>query len=99
VLALHIWAAIFVFLGVAQDPWTIYEGLTKLALWRTAIGAVTNVALNLVLIPAYGVIGAAIATIISQALSAFVLNAFNAKTNRIFLLQCKAITPFVPWPR
>ncbi len=36
VLAIHIWAALFVFLGVAQSPWTINEGVTKLALLRTS---------------------------------------------------------------
>jgi PST family polysaccharide transporter len=93
VLAIHIWAAVFVFLGVAQGPWTVNEGLTKLALFRTAVGAIVNIALNLVLIPGYGVIGAAIATIISYALSAFVLNAFSARTRRIFFLQLNAMIP------
>jgi polysaccharide transporter, PST family len=91
VLAIHIWAAPFVFLGVAQTPWTLNEGLTKLALARTASGAVVNVLLNLVLIPTHGAVGAAVATAISYALSGFVLNAFSRRTRRIFFLQLRAM--------
>lgn len=94
VLAIHIWAAVFVFLGVAQGPWSINEGLTKLLLFRTLFGAIANIALNLMLIPSHGAIGAAVATVISQALSAVVLNAFNSKTRKIFVLQVNAMNPF-----
>ena len=91
VLAIHIWAALFVFLGVAQSPWTINEGVTKLALLRTSVGAVVNILLNFLLIPRSGPLGAAIATTISQALSAVFLNAFSSKTRKIFRLQLNSI--------
>jgi PST family polysaccharide transporter len=87
ILAIHIWAALFVFLGVAQGPWNINESLTSLALTRTVVGAVANVFLNIILIPRFGPIGAAIATTVSYALSAVVLNAFSRKTRQIFRLQ------------
>lgn len=92
ILALHIWAALFVFLGVGQSAWTVNEGLTKLALRRTVIGAVSNVLLNLILIPRYAGMGAAIATVVSYGLSAVVLNAFDARTVGIFRSQLRAIT-------
>ena len=93
ILAIHIWAALFVFLGVAQGPWNINEGLTKLALLRTSLGAVANIVLNLVLIPKFGPIGAAFATTVSYALSAVVLNAFSSKTRLIFRLQLSSMLP------
>jgi PST family polysaccharide transporter len=96
ILAVHIWSALFVFLGVAQGPWNIIEGLTKLALLRTSVGAVSNIVLNLLLIPRYGGLGAAIATTISYALSAVILNAFSAKTRKIFVLQLASIIPVFP---
>jgi len=96
ILAVHIWAALFVFLGVAQGPWTINEGLTRLALFRTVSGAVVNVLLNLLLIPRYGPIGAAIATTASYALSAVLLNAVSGRTREIFWLQLKSILVFLP---
>jgi len=91
VLAIHIWAALFVFLGVAQGPWNINEGLTKLALVRTVVGAVANIVLNLLLIPPYGSIGAAIATTVSYALAGVILNAFSDSTRKIFVLQLKSM--------
>ncbi len=96
VLGIHIWSAVFVFLGVAQGPWTTNEGLMKLALSRTLVGAIANIALNLVLIPHYGAIGAAVATLISYALSAVILNAFDKRTKRIFRLQLTGFIPFIP---
>lgn len=91
VLAIHIWAAIFVFLGVAQSPWTLAENLTKLSLIRTLVGAVSNVLLNLVLIPSYGPVGAAVATVISYALSSVMLNATSKATRGIFTMQLSAL--------
>jgi PST family polysaccharide transporter len=91
VLAIHIWAAVFVFLGIAQGPWTLNEGLMKLALQRTVIGAVANVMLNLALISMYGVIGAAVATLISQAIASFIMNVTDKRTRKIFSLQLQSL--------
>jgi PST family polysaccharide transporter len=78
-------------LGVAQSPWNLNEGLTRLALFRTVSGAVANILLNFLLIPKYGAAGAAVATAISYALAAVFLNAFSKRTRRIFFLQLKSI--------
>ncbi|MBT9168465.1 MAG: hypothetical protein DDT22_00505 [candidate division WS2 bacterium] len=90
VLAIHIWASLFVFLGSAQSSWDITENLTKLALLRTFLGAIINIVLNIILIPHYLAIGAAVATIVSQAFSAYILNAFHKKTQIIFLCQTRS---------
>jgi PST family polysaccharide transporter len=47
VLAVHIWASVFVFLGVAQSPWDISKNMLKLALYRTVAGAVIDLALRM----------------------------------------------------
>lgn len=91
VLAIHIWASFFVFLGVAQSPWDVSENLTKLALFRTATGAIVNISLNLILIPLFSVIGAAIATVVSQAFSAVILNSISKKTRIIFFKQLQSL--------
>lgn len=94
VLAIHIWASLFVFLGVAQGPWDLAENLTRLALFRISSGAVINVVLNIFLIPAYGAVGAAVATVVSQAFAAVLLNAVHAKTRGIFLAQIRSFLVF-----
>jgi PST family polysaccharide transporter len=69
ILSIHIWGTIFVSLGLASGAWFTAENRQVLILQRTASGAVFNVALNLLLIPNFGGIGAAIATVASQAVS------------------------------
>jgi PST family polysaccharide transporter len=82
---------LFVFWGVAQGPWYITEGLVRLQLYRAASGAVANVLLNLVLIPRYQSMGAAIATVISYGVADVLWNAFNPKTRVVFILQMKSL--------
>lgn len=93
VLAVHIWAALFVFLGVAQSSWDVGENLTRLALYRTTGGAVVNVLLNLWLIPSMGALGAAIATTISYGCAAWLFNLLDPRSRPIFYLQLRAMNP------
>jgi O-antigen/teichoic acid export membrane protein len=72
ILAWHIWASPFVFLGVAQSQWLMAENFTHLSFAKTSLGAITNILLNLVLIPPYEGVGAAIATMISYGVSSHV---------------------------
>lgn len=90
VLAIHIWAGVFVFLGVATTRWFLIEGLQKLIFFRTLSGALLNVALNYLLIPLYGPVGAAVATVFSQAMACMFFNALTQRTRPIFFMQCKA---------
>jgi O-antigen/teichoic acid export membrane protein len=71
VLTIHIWAGIAVFLGVASSQFLIAENLTKLSFYRTLIGMIVNIILNLILIPVYGIIGAAVATLVSYTVATF----------------------------
>ena len=80
VLAIHLWASVAVFLGVASNQYLLVEQLQKISFYRTLIGLVCNIALNLILIPRMGAMGAAIATIISYFTAVFSLLFF--KTTR-----------------
>jgi PST family polysaccharide transporter len=99
VLAVHVWASVFVFLGVAQAPWDISENLLKMSLYRTITGAIVNVLINLFLIPRYSAMGAAIATVISYAISGVFANAFHPKTRPLFYLQMNSFLPYKFWER
>ena len=94
ILAVHIWASIFVSMGVATSPWFIAEGLNHVSLGKTLLGAVLNVVLNLFLIPLYAGIGAAYATIISQAASTFLANAIDRRSRKLFKVQVRSLLPF-----
>jgi O-antigen/teichoic acid export membrane protein len=97
VLSIHIWAGVFVFLGVASSKYLVAENLTKISFYRTSIGAITNLILNFLLIPEYGILGAAIATLISQMLSSYVLNALFKKSKIAFIMQSKSFNLFRVW--
>jgi O-antigen/teichoic acid export membrane protein len=72
-LPIHIWSGVFVFLGSASSQFLLAEGFTKISFYRTALGAILNILLNLWLIPLYAGVGASIATLIACASSAFYL--------------------------
>ncbi|MEJ1935626.1 flippase [Nostoc sp. NIES-2111] len=94
ILAVHIWTSIFVFMGFASSPWFISEGLNHVSLGKTVFGAILNIILNYLLIPQYAGLGAAIATIISQAAAAFFCNAFDRRTQKLFKIQVQSLIPF-----
>ncbi len=73
VLAVHVWAGVFVFLGTASSQYLIAEGYVKLSMVRTAAGAIVNILLNIFWIPRYGIVGAAYATLIAYFVSTFFL--------------------------
>lgn len=91
VLMFNIWAGVFVFLGVASSSWLANENLQQFALYRTLSGATANVILNLILIPNYGIVGAAISTVISYMIAAFIFDLFSNKTRRMFLMKVDAL--------
>lgn len=91
ILAIHIWAAVFVFLGVSRSIWIIIEGFTKIALIGTTLGAILNIVLNFYLIPKYGATGAAIATVISYGFSDYLLFILVPNFRNIGYLMTKAL--------
>ncbi|HET60219.1 MAG TPA: flippase [Chloroflexi bacterium] len=71
ILTVHIWAFIFVSLGVARGKWLIAENMTRFSMFATILGAIASIGLNCLLIPRYGGLGAAWATLASQAIAAY----------------------------
>lgn len=90
VLTIYIWAGVAVFMGVASSQYLITENFTKLSLYRNLVGMISNVALNFILIPVYGIVGAAIATLISYSLTTFSL-LFSQRTSEQVKLMFKSI--------
>lgn len=91
ILAIHIWSAVFVFIGVGMSPWTINEGMMRWSLIQPTVGVIVNICLNTILIPIYGAVGAAIATLVSQIMASFVINLTVPKLRIIFKMQLKAL--------
>jgi O-antigen/teichoic acid export membrane protein len=86
VLAIYIWAGVAVFLGVASTQYLINENFTKLSFLRTFIGMVLNVILNFVLIPIYGIVGAAIATLVSYTIATISIMFFKITFHQVLMM-------------
>ncbi len=93
VLAVHIWGAVFVFLGVASGVFFTVESYTKKSLYRTLLGAISNVLFNLLLIPHYGIAGAAMATVISQFIANFLYDFFDASLRELVIIKLRSLFP------
>jgi PST family polysaccharide transporter len=86
------WTGILVCLGVARENWMLAEGLMKWSLVTTALGAAANIALNIVLIPPYGALGAAIATLIAQLIAVLLSTALFRQTRPVFRMQLNGLS-------
>jgi len=88
VLAIHLWASVAVFLGMASSQHLLVEHLQNISFYRTLIGLVCNVLLNIVLIPKMGAKGAAIATLVSYFIATFSLIFFKStQKHAMYLLM------------
>ncbi|MEQ1528078.1 MAG: flippase [Methylococcales bacterium] len=91
VLAIHIWAGVFIFMRALLSKWILIENELMFSLLTQGFGAVANVLLNFYLIPLYGVYGAAIATLISYAVASYVVLLFYQKTRPVFWMMTKSL--------
>jgi O-antigen/teichoic acid export membrane protein len=92
VLRWHAMCNIFVFLGVAQSVAIVSDRTPRLSLLKTFAGAAASVVLNLLLVPRWGVVGAAWAAIGAQFCAAILSNAFVAPGT--LAMQVRAFWPF-----
>lgn len=80
ILAIHTWSNIFIFWHQINMDWLVNEGLLKFPLFRQIMGAIANISLNFILIPKYGGVGAAIATVISYGIASYFAFFLTSKT-------------------
>ena len=70
------WYTIFSYLGVARNAWIVCENKQKYLKYMYLTAAVSNVILNLIMIPLWGASGAAAASLITQVLTSMVIPCF-----------------------
>ena len=92
-------ASLFVYLEICAERLLQSTGLTKLSMWTQMIGAVTNIILDPFFIfgwcglPAMGTAGAAVATVIGQAVGAAAGFLFHIRLNRELPIIFREIRP------
>jgi PST family polysaccharide transporter len=71
ILRIHIWASLFIYMRALVSKWLIAEHLLPYSLLSHGLGAVINLVANLVMIPLWGGVGAAIATLVSYFVASY----------------------------
>lgn len=93
VLMIHIWTGVFVFLGVAFGKFLTTQNWTKKSFYRTLLGAILNIILNFILIPKYGINGAAIATLLGQFIANYVYDIFDRDLHNQLKMKTMSFFP------
>lgn len=83
VLKIYIWSNIGLFLGTLINQYLITENHRKVLTGIAFIPMITNVVLNIIWIPVYGISGAAYATLISYSLTPFCLLLFPTTRKKV----------------
>jgi len=91
VLSIHVWAGVFVFIGCVVGRSFVADNNQILNLYRNVAGMLVNIGLNLLLIPEWGINGAAIATIISYAVSSYFVIVIFKSGRANFILVTKSL--------
>lgn len=88
-LKIIVWYTTFSYYGGAKDIWILAEGKQKYLITINFAGAIMNVALNFLLIPAFEILGAAFASLISQIFTNIIMGFVirELRSNNILMLQ------------
>lgn len=98
ILSIHIWTSLFIFLGAFSSKWLYAKGWIALDIYKTVLAAIVNITLNLLIIPKYGAVGAAIVSMLSYFIANFIFFYMVGKTRSLFFMQlCSLKYIFAPW--
>jgi len=103
IIQIYSWVSIFVALGLSGiGTYLIFNNSQKYSTMAVITGAVVNVILNTVLIPKFGIMGAALASVISYAFSGYFFYIF-IRDKKPFVLLSRSLflrgLPAVLFPR
>jgi PST family polysaccharide transporter len=94
VLSVLIWSGVPVSFGCAWANWMLLENRTRMMFYFQLATALTNVLLNLVLIPRFGIMGSAYATLISYWFGSVGLFAIMKSQHKALAMIAKAVFPY-----
>jgi len=94
VLKIHVFACPFVFMAAVLSKWIVAEGVLWASFVRHFSGAAIAIVLNILLIPTFGIVGSAWATLCSYAAASYFFCFFSKSTLSAAWMMSKA--PAVP---
>lgn len=95
ILAVAVWFVTFSYYGSVRNVWILAEGKQKYLFGINVTGAVANVILNFALIPIWGGVGAAIASVITQFFTNVIIGFILKPIRRNNYLMLKSLKPMV----
>lgn len=98
ILTIHIWSALFIFMRAAFSRWILIEDALIFSLITQGFGAISNVGFNLLLIPHYGGVGAAMATLLSYSIASYFSLFFYKKSRPVFWMMTRAVLSPIRYP-
>lgn len=91
VLAVVMWTAVWAAMGSVSSRYFVIEGMQRKVAVRTGIAAAINFALNLLLIPRIGIMGAAVATLVSTFISNYAMDWLDSDAKVLLKIKHAAI--------
>lgn len=79
ILQIYIWSSTGLFVGWGMNQYLISENLVNIMFWFNFISMIVNIILNFILIPRFGIIGSAWATLISYTVPTVCMFIFNKR--------------------
>jgi len=95
ILAVAVWYVTFSYFGSVRSVWILAEGKQKYLTGINVAGALANVLLNLCLIPIWGAIGAAVASVATQFFTNVLIGFFFKPFRENNYLMMKSMNPKV----
>ena len=95
ILCVAVWYVTFSYYGSVRNVWILAEGKQKYLLAINVTGAVANILLNLALIPLWGGIGAAVASLATQFFTNVIIGFIFKPIRRNNRLMIKSLHPGV----
>jgi len=94
VFSIYSLSLFLIYLSIGNGRWFIIKNLQRKVFYRTTIAMFINIYLNYILIPIYGLVGAAYATFISYLFGVFFSMLFFQDTRENFFLSLQAFNLF-----
>ncbi len=90
------WGTAFSYLGVARHAWIVCENMQKHLTIISVVAAIMNIVMNYYMIPVMGVSGAALASVVAQFFTCFIVPCFikGLRPNIKLMLDALALKDF-----
>lgn len=99
ILGIHIVSSLFVFIGSPRGLWIVNEGQHKFVLLSNVGACLLNIVLNWLLIPLYGIEGAAWSSLVSTSFAYLFSGIFYKPIKRVMYMQLISLTLIGLFPK